>query len=289
MHENETSGLLPALPFLLGAVSFKAFPAVIAWAFSEASTAPAEALGGPGAAPGAALADLGWPVTLALLAVVLRVGLALAAAQWLPRAVRAWRQPGTASRLLAMLAGVAALFAFERLAPSPLGPADAQHPLGAALLLFMWQFGLACLIAWVALLTVPGEARAAAAARPFPSGLLLTVPWIAPALLFTAILQSVQALQVLGSAGPGAGAPPAAYLRALQLHDASTHAFGLGATAWSALVLASAAAGLALSLWARRSCDLQTRRIGRTDLITPDTEPKPDLTDEAERLPQRMP
>lgn len=281
MYENRRTGLLFALPFVIGVLMFKLFPFVMSFALSftqyDVFSPPRFA----GAQNYAEMVrdpvfrrSLGVTLLFVLLAVPLRVGFALFIAHVLNFKLRGINFFRSAFYLPSILGGsiaVAVLWRFvfsqhglvngvlQALGLEPIAwLADERFSIWTIVTLFVWQFGSSMVIFLAALQNVPQSLYEAAeidGASKWQQFTRITVPLITPVIFFNLIMQFVHGFQEFN--GPymvtEGGPLQSTYLLSLYIYEECFRYFNLGYGAAMSWVLFALVGGLSLlSFWSSR-------------------------------------
>jgi oligogalacturonide transport system permease protein len=281
MYENKRTGLLFALPFVIGVLMFKLFPFVMSFALSftqyDVFSPPRFA----GAQNYAEMVrdpvfrrSLGVTLLFVLLAVPLRVGFALFIAHVLNFKLRGINFFRSAFYLPSILGGsiaVAVLWRFvfaqhglvngvlQAVGLEPIAwLADERFSIWTIVTLFVWQFGSSMVIFLAALQNVPQSLYEAAeidGASKWQQFTRITVPLITPVIFFNLIMQFVHGFQEFN--GPymvtEGGPLQSTYLLSLYIYEECFRYFNLGYGAAMSWVLFALVGGLSLlSFWSSR-------------------------------------
>jgi oligogalacturonide transport system permease protein len=281
MYENKRTGLLFALPFVIGVLMFKLFPFVTSFALSftqyDVFSPPRFA----GAQNYVEMVrdpvfrrSLGVTLLFVLLAVPLRVGFALFIAHVLNFRLRGINFFRSAFYLPSILGGsiaVAVLWRFifsqhglvngvlQAVGLEPIAwLADERFSIWTIVTLFVWQFGSSMVIFLAALQNVPQSLYEAAeidGASKWQQFTRITVPLITPVIFFNLIMQFVHGFQEFN--GPymvtEGGPLQSTYLLSLYIYEECFRYFNLGYGAAMSWVLFALVGGLSLlSFWSSK-------------------------------------
>ena len=282
MYDDKKTGFLFVLPFVLGVLLFKLFPFITSLALSFTQFDIIDPPVWVGLQNYRELfgddplfrKSLGVTLWFAALAVPLRVGFALLVAHVLNYKLRGINFFRAAFYLPSILGGSIAVAVLWRFIFSKYGLvnlvlvklgfepvawlADEHHSMWTIVLLFMWQFGSACVIFLAALQNVPQslyEAAECDGASRWQQFWRITVPLITPVIFFNLIMQMVHAFQEFN--GPymitEGGPLSSTYVLALYIYDQSFRFFNLGYGAALSWVLLGLVATLsAISFWSSK-------------------------------------